>query len=91
MVTAQAKPLKVCMQESTRYKRFTGGSASTTLEHAQVGLCPEGPVQMLRSLHRGDKGMSSLVKMLATKPDNLSSMPRADRLEGENRLLQVVL
>lgn len=35
--------------------------------------------------------MAQLVKALATKPDTLSPMPRIYVVEGENRLLQVVL
>ena len=35
--------------------------------------------------------MAQWMRVLTTKPGNLSSIPRTHMVEGENRLLQVVL
>lgn len=44
----------------------------------------------LKQQQRAGKAVQS-VKVLATKPDSLSSIPRNHVVEGENQLRQVVL
>lgn len=41
-------------------------------------------------MHRGQK-MAHWEKVLATKPDHLSSVPETPGIEGDNQLLQAIL
>jgi hypothetical protein len=55
-------------------------------KHGDVSSSLGAPHKMSRMWE-----MAQLVKPRATKPDNLSPIPRIYMMEGENRLLRVVL
>lgn len=76
---------KVCLKLVSSYHSLPSAGITVPHHHACCNI------DAFENHNVETTELSQFVKLLATKPNDLSSIPRIHIVEGEKRLLQVVL